>query len=200
MQETLLLMELEAQEFCVDLRSLSQLVLSDLGATLHVFRMARCEYGAAEGAPIRVEDCIAAIGVQVCLDAMSARVSQYGGRSNAIAELWRHSSQTARRSKQIAERTRDIDPAQAYLVGLCHSMESLEAVLGWNGSSGARVDGVRMGLALCREWRLPHCVGEYFSDLQENGVPSPWVELVRAAHIDGEDRSTACALASRSWL
>jgi HDOD domain len=182
MKETLLLMELETQEFCVDLRALSKLVLSDLGATLQVLRLAGREYGDAESRPVRVEDCIADLGVQACMDAMSAHLMVRDLRSPAVSELWRHSREIAEYSKYLAEQTVDVDPDQAYLVGLCHSIGSLPGVLGLDGTTCQEYDLVRMGLELAREWWLPGCVPGYFSDMEKCGERSAWPGIVQAAH------------------
>ncbi len=120
MQETLLLVELETQEFCVDLRTLSNIILSDLCATLQVLRLAGRERGGDEGRPVRVEDCIADLGVQACMDAMSKHLMQRDLRLPAVTELWGHSSRIAEHARRLAEQTADVDPDQAYLVGLCH--------------------------------------------------------------------------------
>jgi HD-like signal output (HDOD) protein len=193
MRETLLLLELEAQEFCVDLGAFSQRVLSDLGATLQVLRLAGREFGRNEECPTRIEDCVAAMGVQACIDAMSAQLIPLGGRSNSIAALWCHSREIARQSKNIAEQMAEIDAGQAYLVGLCHSIGSLPAVLGWSGSKNPKLDSISVGIALAREWSLPVCVVDYLSDLQNGGGRSPWPEMVRAAHRCGDEYSCACA-------
>jgi hypothetical protein len=193
MQETLLLVELEAQELGVDLKTVSELVLSDLGATLQVLRLAGREYGNAETRPTRVEDCISDMGMQACIEAMSAQLIPRGGRSKAMAELWSHSREIARHSKQIAEQTVDIDSDQAYLVGLCHSIGSLPGVLDWSGSKSQGFDSVLVGFELAREWSLPGCVFDYFFDLQVCGGQSPWTEMVQAAHRSAGQPSGACA-------
>jgi len=181
-QEALLLVELEAHEFCIDLSALSQLVLSDLGATLQVLRLAGREFGYAASRSTRMEDCVASLGVQTCLDAASAQLIPHGEISNSITELWRHSSEIARQSKQIAEETVDIDPEQAYLVGLCHAIGRLPAALGWSGSMNQRHNPVLMGLELAREWSLPPCIFDYFSDLHRGEGRCLWPEIVKAAH------------------
>jgi HD-like signal output (HDOD) protein len=182
MQETLLLIELEVQEFCVDLKALSQLILSDLGATLQVFRLVGREYGHEDGFPTRMEDCIAAMGLQACKDAMSTQLTRPCAHSDTIAELWNHSREIARHSRHIAEETVDVDPDQAYLAGFCHSIGSLPHVLGWSGSKRGRFDGASVGAELAKEWLLPTCVVNYFADLHSNGGQSPWPAIVQAAH------------------
>jgi len=182
MKETLLLIELETQGFCVDLRVVSQLILSDLGATLQVLRLAGREYGGAEGRPVRVEDCIADLGIQACIDAMSAHLMPHDRRSPTVTELWRHSSEIAGHSRRLAEQTTDVDPDEAYLVGLCHSIGSLPSVVGMDGATYREFDLVGTGLELAREWWLPRCIVAYFSDLDERVGSSAWVGIVQAAH------------------
>ncbi|MDQ2844718.1 MAG: HDOD domain-containing protein [Acidobacteriota bacterium] len=180
MQETLLLIELEAQEFCVDLRMLSEVILTDLGATLQVLRLAGQDHDRATDSPIRMEDCISDLGTQACIESMSAKILPCGRRSNAIPELWSHSLEIARQSKRIAEQTTNLDPDRAYLAGLCHSIGSLPAVLGWGGKR--RLDSVLTGLELASEWSLPSFLLDYFSCLQGCGGRSPELDIVQAAH------------------
>lgn len=192
MKETLLLMELETQGFCVDLGTLSKLVLSDLGATLQVLRLAGREYGDAEGRPVRVEDCIADLGVQACMDAMSARLMPHKVRSPAVAELWRHSREIALHAQHLAQHTLDVDPDQAYLIGLCHSIGSLPSVLELDGTTCHGFNRVRRGGELAREWSLPDCVVEYFTDQEKCAGISAWLGIVQEAHRCAGEPTTDC--------
>jgi hypothetical protein len=58
----------------------------------------------------------------------------------------------------------------------------LPGVLGWSRKKSQGFDGVLVGLDLAREWGLPGCVVGYFSDVLRCGGPSPWREMVQAAH------------------
>ena len=91
MPQTLLILDLLIQEPCVDLREVSRVVLGDLGATLQILRVAGREYGNAEGRPTRVEDCIADIGLEACLKAVSAQTVANDGRRTSVGEFWAHS-------------------------------------------------------------------------------------------------------------
>jgi HDOD domain len=193
MKETLLLVELETQGFRVDLRAMSKLVLSDLGATLQILRLAGREYGDAEGRPVRVEGCIADLGVQACMDAMSAHLMPRDLRSPAVTELWRHSRDIAGHTQHLAEQTADVDPDQAYLVGLCHSIGSLPGVLGFEGKTRQEADSARMGLELAREWSLPGCVIDYFSDVEKREGRFAWTRIVEAAHRCAGEPTGECA-------
>jgi HD-like signal output (HDOD) protein len=194
MRETLLLLELEAHEFCVDLRAFSRLVLGDLGATVQVLRLAGQEFRPSGEGPSRIHDCVASMGVQACIDAMSGQLMPLSGSPISMLEFWCHSREVARQSERLAEQMVGVDADQAYLVGLCHSIGSLPFVLGWNGTRNRMRDSPSVGAELAREWSLPCCVLTYFQDLQEGRRRSPWSELVTAAHGRVGERSSVCAL------
>ncbi len=192
MKETLLLVELETHGFCVDLRVLSKIILSDLGATLQVLRLAGREYGNAVDRPARVEDCIADLGIQACIEAMSPRLIACDRRSRVVPELWKHSREIAKHSMHLAEQTLEIDPDQAYLVGLCHSIGSLPGVMGMSGKRRQKVSQARVGLELAREWSLPCCVLRYFSDVESRENRFGWAGIVKAAHRRAGEPSGEC--------
>jgi HD-like signal output (HDOD) protein len=85
-------------------------------------------------------------------------------------------------SKRLADQTLDVDPDQAYLVGLCHAIGSLESLMGRGAKARQAPDLPRVGLELAREWSLPSSVVDYFSDLEMYGGRSSWVGIVQAAH------------------
>jgi len=176
------MVELEVSEFCVDLQALSQLVLNDFGATLQILRWVGREFGDAAERPNRIEDCIATMGVQTCIEVMSTQCIQTRKPSMALSELSSHSKEIAVQSAQIAELMFNIDPAQAYFVGLCHSIGSLPALLSGSANDDQRLDTVATGLAMAKDWALPDCVIDYFSDVQKSGGNSPWSEILRVAH------------------
>jgi hypothetical protein len=190
--ETLLRLDLEVQEPSVDLRAVTQVVLNDLGATVQIFRLAGQEFGNGEGCPTRIEDCISGLGVSACLDAVSAETIAHDHRYNAVAETWAHSREIARYAKLVAEETPDVNPDEAYLVGLFHSIALLPPVLGWFGSEGRTVDFARAGFQMARQWALPRFAVEYFN--QTHGNASPWSEIVSKAHRFASNSTVPCPL------
>jgi hypothetical protein len=177
--ETLLLLDIEAQERCVDLRRISQIVLSDLGATLQILRLAGREWSDLEG-PARIEDCIADLGVRPCLDAMPAQVTSLDTRYAAVTRLWNHSRVIAQNARFIAEEMPDVNPDRAYLAGLLHEIGSLPAALGWRESEfGESSDAA---LRLVHQWSLPPVVSELFGEQSLDGISNSWPEIVRMAH------------------
>jgi hypothetical protein len=180
--ETLLRLELEVQQSCVDLRAMSQLVLNDLGATLQILRLAGHEYGNAEDRPTRIEDCIADLGLYACMEAVAARALARDSRPQAIRETWAHSREIAHHAKLVAEEMPDVNPDEAYLVGLLHGIGSLPAILGWQGGEGENADAGLAGLEMAKKWSLPRVVVEFFSEIHLAGCVSRWPEIVRSAH------------------
>ena len=189
--ETLLLLDLLVQESLVDLREMSELVLADLGATLQILRLAGREYGTSEDRPVRIADCIADLGLRACLKVVSAETMGRQKHKSEVAELWAHSREIARCSKLAAQEMAEIDPEEAYLVGLLHAIGLLPGLLRWREYVSA--DDVLAGLRLAKLWALPLCVTEFFSELQLPGYPTRWSVVVRKAHLRAKRSSIGCS-------
>jgi HD-like signal output (HDOD) protein len=164
--ETLLLLDLMVHEPCVDLSEMSALVLGDLGATLQVLRLAGREYADAEDRPTRIVDCISDLGIEACVEAISARTVHRDARKEAIAAFWSYSREVAEYSKQGAEEMFGVNPEDAYLAGLLHGIGSLPAILGWESKDAGLRDSATAGLHLARNWALPECVLELLFEIQ----------------------------------
>ena len=191
--ETLLRLDLEAQERCIDLRGISRVVLSDVGATVQVLRLSGLESSCMESRLTRIEDCISDLGVSACLAAVSAETIGRDYRYEVIAEIWAHSREIAHCAKLVAEEAYDVNPDDAYLVGLLHTIGLLPHALGWNGS-GRPVDGALAGLQLARQWSLPNAAVEYFRELHRDECAAPWPEIVHKAHRLANGSSIHCPL------
>ena len=192
MPETLLLLELVAQEPSVDLAEMSQLVLDDLGATLQILRLAGREYGHTHGRPRRIEDCISLLGVNACLQAVSEETAARHRRHKAVAETWAHARETAQYSKQIADDLPGVNPNEAYLVGLLHSIGSLPGVLGWDAGGKSAAEAALNGFQIAKNWSLPRPVLEFFSETQTAECKTGWSEVVRSAHLRATRSSVKC--------
>lgn len=194
MPETLLLLDLGAQEKPVDLGEMTRVVLSDSGATLQILRLAGRERAFGEERPTRIEDCISALGVQACVETVSRRTLSRAKDNPAIMETWLHAKQTAESCKQIAEKmTGSISPNEAYLTGLLHELGSLPAILDWEPMLAETTDPDLAGLKLAENWFLPECVVDYFSELRNLRTGSRWTGIVQRAHemseLSSEGRS-----------
>ena len=193
LQETLLLMELKARDFSVDLHELSQLVLSDVGATLQILRLAAREFGASGERPVRIEDCISSLGLEACLKAAARQTVSGHPRHRTVLETWAHSREIAQCSKAAAEATASaIHPDDAYLAGLLHALPLLPATLGWNLREHGLKEGTTAGLVMAVRWRLPRSIREYFRELQAPGSGTQWSAIVEHAHQSARRSSIRC--------
>jgi len=182
MAETLLRMEMILGGPSISLHEISQAVLGDLGATLHVFHLAGGE-SAVGHRPFRVEDCISNLGVEVCIDELSKRVAPPRARREATVEAWAHASSIASFCSYWVEMNLEkVSPVEAYLVGLFHELSALPALLGWDQVTWGSSDAPSTGLKIATQCALPACVTEYFSAKVNRGLASLWPGVVEMAH------------------
>jgi len=188
--KTLLLLELMVQESCVDLREFSQLVLTDLGAALQILRLAGRVYGNTEDRPTRMVDCIADLGLDACLQAVSAQSLVRDKRLDAIVQLWDHSREIAQHCKYVADLMLKVNPEEAYLTGLLHAIGLLPDLLEWKdcGTIGSAL----VGLRFAKRWFLPPCVTEFYREIHFAGYPALWLAIVQEAHQRASRSSIEC--------
>lgn len=192
--ETLLRLDLEAQERSVDLRAVSELVLSDVGATLQILRLAGTEYWDSEFRPTRIEDCISDLGVQACLEAVSAETVARDSSYKVVAEAWAHSRGIAFHSRQIAEEMQDVNPDKAYMAGLLHAIGLLPSLLGWPSGNLGASDLALAGLKLARKWSLPPFLIKFLGEMHEARCTSQLPQIVRQAHLRSVRSSIHCPM------
>ena len=189
---TRLLIDLEVQEPSVDLRMMTHVILSDLGATLQIFKLAGQVYGSVDACPVRIEDCISDLGLRECMAALSVPTAMHDDLRNGIADIWSHSREIAQHAQLIAEDTQEVHPEEAYLVGLCHAIGHLPQLLGWDRQADRTTDDAGMGVELARRWLLPRFVVEALLETQMDGSPSPWPRILEAAHARASRSSFDC--------
>lgn len=120
------------QEPNIDLQRVSELVLSDVGATIHTLRMVRREYESAAERPSRMCECIAGLDAGLWFKALSTRISVGGREHPAMIEIWEHCRSVAQCARFVAESMDSISPDDAYLVGLLHGVGAIPAALDWS--------------------------------------------------------------------
>ncbi len=178
--ETLLLLELESQQSPVDLRRFCQIVLSDLGATIQIFKLAARE--SCYESVTRIEDCVAMLGIERSLSALEISPSGSDINDKATEALWSHSARVAYSAQQVAANMSDVCPAEAYLVGLLHGIGSLPQALGWFWMLPGKTPDAVMGRELANRWGLPEFVRASFVPRREAVKGDPWAEIVSLAH------------------
>jgi HDOD domain len=178
---TLLSMELIIRQRAVNLSQVSQLVLSDLGAILQIYRQAGRE-NSIDGYLQRVEDCIVEIGLEACLEAVAKCPIARGPRFSSIHSAWERAREIAFIARFVAEKL-DLEVAQedAYLVGLAHGIGNLPKMLQWDCISQLGADSNLAGLRIVEAWHLPHCLAEYFLGRMAGKSQTQWTMIVDCA-------------------
>jgi hypothetical protein len=72
MAATVLGLEMLLNEPCIDLKLVSDVILSDVGATIHVLRLVGREYETAAEHPSRMADCLASLEAGAWFEAIAA--------------------------------------------------------------------------------------------------------------------------------
>lgn len=180
--ETLLSLEFLLQETSVDLRKFTEVVLSDLGATIQILRLAGREYGAAEDCPVRIEDYISDLGLTACFNAVANGTFGRDAQHRADFEIWSHSRDVARQCRVLAEEMPGaINPDQAYIAGLLHAIGTLPEFLGWRRQGHAE-NHLAAALELAEEWCFPRYLQDFFCENLMPGYSAQWSEFLAAAH------------------
>lgn len=179
MSATVLGLDMLLQEPCIDLRMASDLVLSDVGATMKVLRLIGREYEFAEERPRRMADCIASLDVNAWFGAISARTFASDREHTAATAIWKHSRLVAQYAQLVAESLEGISPEDAYLVGLLHGIGDIPAALGWpNSGRGYK----KQNALLAMEGALPLFVRVAICSMSDSSSSSPWRFILTSAH------------------
>lgn len=193
--ETMLKLELKLQQSAIDLSAFSAAVLSDVGATVQVLRLAGRECGVGSDRPLRVEECICDIGPRRCMEFIAGSSVERGVRQHADAAFWAHSREAAHYFRLFAaQASTRIAPEQAWLAGLLHALGALPSVLGW-GRYGLTADPARASLAMAEEWRLPRFLIDFFSEVAMPGHSPEWSSFISVAHHPAKESWLECHLA-----
>jgi hypothetical protein len=179
MQTTVLGLEMLLHEPCIDLRMASELVLSDVGATIHILRLVGREYEFADELPSRMGDCLASLDAGTWFEAICARTFASGQENSAATALWNHSRLVAQYAQLVAESLEGISPADAYLVGLLHEIGSIPDVLGWpKGGLGDTESAALFAM----EGSLPFFVLAAIRSINDARPSSMWKFILTEAH------------------
>ena len=189
---TLLSMELIICGSSVDLAQVSQLVLSDLGATLQILREAEHENATGGGRLGRVEDCISGLGLDRCLETMARCLITRSTHSASVHSAWDRAREVAVTSRFVAEKLDlNVAPDDAYLVGLAHGIGNLPEILEWNWMTQFGGDTDLAGLRIAEAWHLPQCIVEYFLGRMAGETQNQWTTIVDHALELSEGWSSA---------
>jgi hypothetical protein len=179
MLATVLGLEILLHEPCIDLRMASELVLSDVGATIQILRLVGREYEFATEHPYRMGDCIVSLDAGTWFDAISARTFACDRSHAATSSLWNHCRVVAQYSQLVAESLEGISPEEAYLVGLLHEVGAIPSVLGWPSEGlGSRKSAPLSAM----QGSLPLFVLSAIRSMNDSCSSSTWKFILTSAH------------------
>jgi len=192
--ETLLALELQLQDYAVDLRAFTEVVLTDLGATLQILRMAARESETGEDQHIRIEDCICDFGPAACFEVLAKGAMMRNLQRHSISKIWDHARHIAQNAKHLAEAIPSaITPDQAYMAGLLHAIGSLPSILGWAWSEASH-DYAATALKLADRWSLPGYLRDFFCEMLMPGFNPQWSEVMAEAHRLADVQADRCTM------
>jgi hypothetical protein len=179
MSSTVLGLDMLLQEPCIDLRLASELVLSDVGATIQILRLIGREYEFDAERPSRMGDCIASLEVGAWFGAISARSFVRDHKHSAVTAVWKHCRLVAQYAQLVAESLDGVSPEDAYLVGLLHGIGDIPEALGWpNAGRGGKGAGALFEM----EGTLPLFVLSAMRSMNDSSSSSNWRFIINTAH------------------
>jgi hypothetical protein len=179
MSATVLGLEMLLHEPFIDLRKISDLILSDVGATIQILRLIGKEYAFSPEHPRRMDDCIAGLDIGTWFGTVSAHTFACDCEYSAVRAVWMHSRLVAQYAQLVAESVEGVSSEDAYLVGLLHEIGAIPRVLGWpNGGSSASSPGAMFAI----EGSLPLFVLAAMRSVNDQRPSSQWRLILTAAH------------------
>jgi HD-like signal output (HDOD) protein len=191
---TRLQLELLLQETTVDLSAISEVILSDPGATLQILRLIGEEYPTGEDRPTRMEDCLASLNMEHWYDAICA--SSMSPNSQVLAQ-WQHARRVAQCARELAMCVDGMAPEEAYLIGLLCEVGKLPQLLGWNSCGDSVTEQDAFALMLADYWHLPAYLLRAIQDQQAQNrhthqSSTRWGEILQMArHVADQAQAAA---------
>jgi hypothetical protein len=179
MSATVMGLEMLLQDPCIDLGMATELILSDVGATIQILRLIGREYDFPAERPTRMGDCLASLDVDVWFGAICARTFVCDRKHAATTAVWRHCRLVAQYAQLVAESLDGVSPEDAYLVGLLHGIGDIPAALGWPGHSRG---GNSMSALSAMEGTLPLFVLDAIHSMNDASSSPGWRFILTAAH------------------
>ena len=179
MSATVLGLEMLIYEPYIDLKIASEMILSDVGATVQILRLVGDEFEHAAVRPNRMGECLASLDMETWFGSLSTRTFFSGQKHAATVAVWNHCHLIAQYSQLVAESINYISPEDAYLVGLLHEVDSILKVSLYpeSGASEKCVNDLSE-----MEGMLPHFVLSALRSARKPGVASVWKYLLTSAH------------------
>ena len=187
MAATRLQLELLFDEPVIDLKSVTEVVLTDAGATLQILRIIGEEFPDDAHRPKRIEDCIVSLSLARCYQTICD--SQIAHSGPHVAE-WQRCRRVAECVRELASTHDSITPEEGYLVGLLCRLGTFPELLGWKNDGALSSESEALGIMLAFHWRLPPYVLQAIQEQHRSEGSSAWKEILTNAHQLVEQRAS----------
>jgi hypothetical protein len=175
MPATVFGLDMLLQEPNIDLQMASELVLSDVGATIQTLRFVGKEYESAAERPTRMCECIAGLDTALWFETISSQIFVGDREHPATTAIWKHCRSVAQCARFVAQSMDDVLPDDAYMVGLLHGIGAIPAALDWS-------EGQLCSAMSAMEDTLPPFVLAAIKDVDDPSCASVWRFVLTAAH------------------
>jgi len=160
MPNALLRLDLWLSAFVADLQDIAHIIRSDVGLTAQVLRLAAREIEASPGRSIAISEIAVLVGVERLRALVAATESlpeHFKGHvaSNACERFWTHSRLTALIAEELAYRSCEVSPEEAYLAGLLCHLGDLPSLLGWATTDTDVLYSRQIGRHMAQAWGFP---------------------------------------------
>jgi hypothetical protein len=165
----------------INLSAVGEVILSDAGATLQMFRLIGEEYPDPADRPTSIEGCIISLDADRWYDAVCA--AGIAHNNGVVLMEWQRLRRVARCAREIARGTYGFCPEQAYMVGLLHNLGSFPHLLGWKNGASSPVEQNALGIMLAEYWNLPaYLVDAIWEQQAAAENESQWAGILQLAH------------------
>lgn len=176
MPSTVIGLEALLQQTTVNLRSTTELIMRDLGAVIHVLRMAVKEFGWDPNRPTRIAQFIAGLELRDIVAEFSAHMFPFETQQGTLSAVWKQRCRVAQCAYLIAESRSDMNPDDAFLMGLLDDRGAVVTVLGLRQAFPGSIDLFHL---LASEGLFP--VVTPFAGSYSGGLPRAWTEVLDSA-------------------
>jgi HD-like signal output (HDOD) protein len=156
----LLRLDLRLSEFVADLHDITDIIRSDIGLTVQALRLAAREIEKSPGKIVSISEIVVDLGVEklrTLVAGTGALPNQVRNRpgSRVCERFWAHSRLTALVSEELADRSSNVSPEEAYLAGLLCHLSDLPSLLGWVTTDSNAQDSTQIGRRMAQAWGFP---------------------------------------------
>jgi len=160
MPNALVRLDLWLSAFVADLQEITSIIRSDIGLTAQLLRLGAREIGRSPGKSLAISEIVVLVEIERLRALVAATESlpehfRGDAASNACERFWTHSKLTGLIAEELAYRSCEVSPEEAYLAGLLCHLGDFSALLGWATPDPVAQDSRQIGRHMAQAWGFP---------------------------------------------